>query len=83
MLLRVFVCQNCSLDYIFVVFSSSFTFQSQYANETQIFTFHFCCNEKEPCLRTTLFALLVLLILPMILFASADFKSTVNLFNQQ
>lgn len=35
MLLRVFVCQNCSPDYIFVVFSSSFTL-------------HFCCNEKEP-----------------------------------
>lgn len=42
MLLRVFVCKNCSPDYIFVVFLSSFTF-------------HFCCNEKEPCLRTTLF----------------------------
>ena len=34
MLLRVFVCQNCSPDYIFVVFSSSFTF-------------HFCCNAKK------------------------------------
>lgn len=42
MLLRVFVCQNCSPDYIFVVFSSSFTLHSH-------------CNEKEPCLRTTLF----------------------------
>lgn len=30
-----------------------------------------------------LFLLLIQLILPMILFASADFKSTVNLFNQQ
>ncbi len=29
------------------------------------------------------FLLLIQLILPMILFASADFKSTVNLFNQQ
>lgn len=29
------------------------------------------------------FLLLIQLILPMILFASADFKSTVNLLNQQ
>lgn len=29
------------------------------------------------------FSLLMLLILPMVFFASADFKSTVNLLNQQ
>ncbi len=83
MLLRVFVCQNCSPDYIFVPFSSLFSFQNQYANETQIFTFYSYCNVKEPCPRTTLFALLIILILPMVFFASADFKSTINLLNQQ
>lgn len=47
MLLRVFVCQNCSLDYVFVSLSSSLTFQNQYANETQIFTFYSYCNAKK------------------------------------
>ena len=47
MLLRVFVCQNCSLDYVFVSLSSSLTFQNQYANETQIFTSHSCFNAKK------------------------------------